>query len=160
MLNTFEALPATKEDIPLILKFIKQLAEYENLSHQLRANEESLQESLFGAKAYAEVIIGYLNKSPVSYALFTHNFSTLLGRQGLYLVDLFVIPEARKQGIGRAMLTYLSSIAKERKCGRIDWVVLNWNKSAISFYEKIGAKSMDEWKMYRITEEDFENLTC
>jgi ribosomal protein S18 acetylase RimI-like enzyme len=151
MKNTFKIRFATKKDVHLLFCFIKQFAEYGNVSHELKATEEILEESLFGQKSYAEVIIGYLNQEPVSYALFSHNFSTLLGRPGLYLVDLFVIPEARNQGIGRSMLVYLAELAKKRKCGRLEWSVLNSNKLGIMLYKAVGAKPMDEWTTYRVS---------
>jgi GNAT superfamily N-acetyltransferase len=131
--------------IPLILSFIKELAEYEKLLHEVVATEDILKETLFGENAYAEVIIGYLNDDPISFALFFHNFSTFLSRPGIYLEDLFVKPEVRGKGIGQKMLSYLAHLAKERRCGRLEWRVLDWNKTAISFYKKLGAKAMNEW---------------
>ena len=142
---------ATISDISVILSFIKELAAYEKLSHEVVVTEEILKETLFGEKAYAEVLIGYLNNVPVSIAIFFHNFSTFLGRPGIYLEDLFVKPEARGKRIGQKMLAYLAQLAKERKCGRLEWWVLDWNESAINFYKKIGAKAMDEWTVYRVT---------
>jgi GNAT superfamily N-acetyltransferase len=158
MSDLFEIKPAAISDVPLILSFIKELAEYEKLSHEVVATEDILRETLFGNKAHAEVIIGYLNSLPVSFALFFHNFSTFLGRPGIYLEDLFVKPEVRGQGIGLKMLKYLSHLAKERKCGRLEWWVLDWNDTAIAFYKKLGAKAMDEWTVYRMTGEALENL--
>src|SRR3990167_10022171 len=149
MQDTFEIKLAQENDIPIIFEFIRQLVEHNNSSNELIATEEILKDSLF-IKKYAEVIIGYLNKQAVAYALFLHNFSTLLGRPGIYLVDIYVIPKARNQGIGRNMFIYLATLAKERKCGRLEWSVLKSNKEAISLYENIGAKAMDEWKTYRI----------
>ena len=158
MKNAFEIYPAEEKDIPIIFKFIKQLAEQGNLSHELVATEEILKESLFGQKKYAEIIIGYLNQAPVSYALFVHNFSTLFGRPGLYLVDIYVTPEARNKGIGRNMMVYLAKLATERKCCRFEWSVLHWNESAINFYKNIGAKEMREWKIYRVSGEALNKL--
>lgn len=149
---------ATISDIPLILQFIKELADYEQLLHEVVATEELLQETLFGAKAHAEVIIGYLDDEPVSFALFFHNFSTFLGRPGLYLEDLYVQPKARGQGIGKTMLAYLAKLAKNRNCGRLEWWVLDWNETAINFYKKLGAKAMDEWTVFRVTDEALDNL--
>ena len=149
---------ATISDISVILSFIKELAAYEKLSHEVVVTEEILKETLFGEKAYAEVLIGYLNNVPVSIAIFFHNFSTFLGRPGIYLEDLFVKPEARGKRIGQKMLAYLAQLAKERKCGRLEWWVLDWNESAINFYKKIGAKAMDEWTVYRVTGEALDNL--
>ncbi|WP_454785978.1 N-acetyltransferase family protein [Legionella sp. WA2024007413] len=142
---------ATPSDIPLILQFIKELAEYEQLLHEVVATEEQLLETLFGSKSYAEVIIGYLDEKPVSFALFFHNYSTFLGKPGLYLEDLYVKPEARGHGVGQIMLAYLAKLAKNRNCGRFEWWVLDWNEPAIKFYERIGAKPMDEWTVYRVS---------
>ena len=151
---------ATISDVPLILQFIKELAEYEQLLHEVVATEELLQETLFGDQAHAEVIIGYLGEKPVSFALFFHNFSTFLGKPGLYLEDLYVKPEARGQGIGKKMLTYLAQLAKDRNCGRFEWWVLDWNESAINFYKSLGAKAMDEWTVYRVTGEALDKLAA
>ena len=149
---------ATAEDIPLILSFIKQLAEYEKLSHEVIATEESLRETLFGKKSYAEVILAYLDDKPVGFALFFHNYSTFLGKPGIYLEDLFVLPVVRGQGVGKKMLSYLARLAKERDCGRLEWWVLNWNESAISFYKSLDAKPMDEWMVYRLTGKALDDL--
>lgn len=160
MANTFEIKPATINDIPLILSFIKQLAEYEKLLHEVVATESLLKETLFGDRAHAEVIIGYLNGLPVSFALYFHNFSTFLGRPGIYLEDLFVKPEARGNGIGQKMLAYLAHLAKTRRCGRLEWWVLDWNETAIGFYKRLGAKAMDEWTVYRVTEKALDDLAA
>jgi GNAT superfamily N-acetyltransferase len=154
----FEIKPATIDDVPLILSFIKQLAEFEKLSHEVVATEDTLKQTLFGDKPYAEVVIGYLNKEPVSFALFFHNYSTFLGRPGIYLEDLFVKPEIRGQGIGYKMLVYLARLAKSRNCGRLEWWVLDWNEAAIDFYKRIGAKPMDEWTVFRVTGKELEEL--
>jgi len=154
----FSIRSATIDDVPLILAFIKELAEYEKLAHEVVATEAILKETLFGNKAHAETIIGYLNDKPVSFALFFHNFSTFLGRPGLYLEDLFVKPEARGFGIGKQMLNHLAKLAKERNCGRLEWWVLDWNKPAIDFYHRIGAKPMDEWTVFRVTGQSLEDL--
>ncbi|MDF2867714.1 MAG: hypothetical protein K0S11_1184 [Gammaproteobacteria bacterium] len=160
MTDTFEIKPATLEDIPLILSFIKELAEYEKLLHEVTATEELLKETLFGEKTHAEIVIGYLNQLPVSFALFFQNFSTFLGRPGIYLEDLFVKPEARGNGIGQKMLSYIAYLAKQRNCGRFEWSVLNWNESAIGFYKHLGAKPMDEWTVYRVTGPALDNLAA
>lgn len=149
---------AILSDVPLILQFIKELAEYEQLLHEVVATEDILKETLFGPKSHAEVVIGYLEEKPVSFALFFHNFSTFLGRPGIYLEDLYVRPEARGQGIGKMMLSYLAALAKNRKCGRLEWWVLDWNETAINFYKSIGAKPMDEWTVYRVTGQALDNL--
>lgn len=149
---------AVASDIPLILQFIKELAEYEQLLHEVVATEELLQETLFGSKAYAEVIIGYIDEKPTSFALFFHNFSTFLGKPGIYLEDLYVRPEFRGQGIGQIMLAYLAKLTKDRKCGRLEWWVLDWNETAIKFYKKIGAKAMDEWTVQRVSGQELDDL--
>lgn len=158
MTHHFEIKPATVEDVPLILSFIKALAEYEKLLHEVVATEETLQETLFGKHAHAEVVIGYLDGKPVSFALFFHNFSTFLGKPGIYLEDLFVNPDARGLGIGQKMLSYLAKLAKKRNCGRFEWWVLDWNETAINFYKKIGAIPMDEWTVFRVTGDALDKL--
>lgn len=159
MTAPFTIKTATISDVPVILDFIKELAEYEKLSHEVVATEETLEQTLFGDKAYAEVIIGYLNNEPVSFALYFYNFSTFLGRPGIYLEDLFVKPRARGQGIGRKMFSYLARLAKDRNCGRLEWWVLNWNESAIGFYKTLGAQPMSEWTVYRLTGESLHSLS-
>lgn len=159
MTDKFEIRPADINDVPLILSFINELAEYEKLSHEVVATEELLKETLFGPKAHAEVIIGYLENAPVSFALYFHNFSTFLGKPGIYLEDLFVKPEARGNGLGQKMLAYLAHLAKKRNCGRLEWWVLDWNDSAIQFYKKIGAKPMDEWTVFRVDGKALEDLS-
>ena len=160
MTTNFQIKPATVNDVPLILSFIKQLAEYEKLLDEVVATEEILTETLFGKQPKAEVVIGYLNDEPVSFALFFHNFSTFLGRAGIYLEDLFVKPEARGHGIGQKMLAYLAQLAKTRNCGRLEWWVLDWNESAIKFYKKLGAKPMDEWTVFRVTGDELDELAA
>lgn len=147
----FEIRFAEETDVPLVLQFIKELAEYEKLAHEVIATEEVLQESLFGSRQGAEVLIGYFKEQPVSFALFFHNFSTFVGRSGIYLEDLFVKPEMRGKGIERIMLSYLAELAKERNCSRLEWWVLDWNETATNFYKKLGAVPMDEWTVYRVT---------
>jgi len=149
---------ATVADVPLILTFIRALAEYEKLVHEVVATEETLRESLFGERKVAEVVIGYFDGEPVSFALFFHNFSTFLGRPGIYLEDLFVKPEMRGKGIGKVMLAFLARLAKDRGCGRLEWWVLNWNEPAIRFYRSIGATPMDEWTVHRVTGDALEQL--
>jgi GNAT superfamily N-acetyltransferase len=156
----FQIKQATKKDVPLILSFIKELAKYEELAEEVVATEERLADSLFGDKAFAEVIIGYLEDEPVSFALFFHNYSTFLGKQGIYIEDLFVKPEARDQDIGQTMLAYIASIAKARNCGRMEWWVLDWNESAIKFYERIGAKAMVDWTVFRVTDKALDALAA
>lgn len=151
---------ATSADVPLILDFIKGLAEYEKLAHEVVATEESLHATLFGERPYAEVVIGEHEGEPVGFALFFHNYSTFLGRPGIYLEDLFVRPAWRGRGFGKALLTFLATLAVERGCGRLEWAVLDWNEPAIRFYESLGAQPMDEWTVYRITGEALERLAA
>jgi GNAT superfamily N-acetyltransferase len=158
MQNHFVIKFATAADVPLILQFIKELAAYEKLSHAVVANEQLLKKNLFGKKTYAEVIIGYYANKPVAFALFFHNFSTFLGKPGIYLEDLYVKPEMRGKGLGKKMLVYLAKLAKKRKCGRLEWWVLDWNKSAIDFYLKLGAKPMNDWTVYRVDGDMLDNL--
>lgn len=148
---------AEPADTPLILRFIKELAEYEKLANEVVATKEILEETLFGERSYAEVIIAEYNNEPVGYTLFFHNFSTFLGRPGLYIEDIYVTPEYRGKGIGQALLSCCARLAKERKCGRMEWWVLKWNP-ARKFYEKIGAEAMDEWVVYRLTGEAMERM--
>jgi GNAT superfamily N-acetyltransferase len=146
--------PATRADIPLIRQFILELAEYERaLPGEAPVTEQDLAETLFTDHPAAEVLIAYLGDEPAGFALFFHNYSTWLGKRGLYLEDLFVRPAFRKHGIGFALLRELARIAVDRDCGRLDWSVLNWNELAISFYKQIGAKHMDEWSTFRLTGE-------
>ena len=146
---------AEEKDIPVILSLIKELAEFEKLFDEVNVSEDILKENLFGKRKYAEVIIAELNEKPAGQALFFHNFSTFKGKPGIYLEDLFVKPEYRSKGVGKALLNKLIETAKERKCSRIEWVVLDWNKSAIDFYKKMGAEEMNGWLIYRLTEDKF-----
>jgi len=148
---------AVEEDTPLILDFIKELASYEKMSDEVTADTETLRESLFNDHG-AEVLIGSWHDRPVSFALFFHNFSTFLGKKGLYLEDLYVKPEMRGKGIGLAMMKTLAGIAKRRGCGRMEWWCLDWNEPSIEFYRRIGAKPMNDWTVFRITENDFDIL--
>ncbi len=149
---------ATEADVPLILQFIRGLAEYERLSHEVVADEATLRRTLFGERKVAEVVIGSHDDKPVCFALFFHNFSTFLGRPGIYLEDLFVNPDQRGKGFGKAMLAYLAKLAIERECGRLEWSVLDWNEPAINFYKSLGAKPMDEWTMFRVTGDALKEL--
>jgi len=141
---------ASEEDVPLILSLIRELAEYERLSHEVVATEEGLWAGLFGGRPFAEVLIAEQDGSPAGFALFFHNFSTFLGKPGIYLEDLYVKPELRGAGIGKKLLGHLARLAKERGCGRLEWWVLDWNAPSIGFYEKIGAVAMDDWTVYRL----------
>jgi GNAT superfamily N-acetyltransferase len=147
----FEIRIAQESDVPLILSFIKALADYEHLSQEVIATEAVLRQSLFGQTRYAEVILGYLRAEPVSFAVYFYNFSTFLGQAGLYLEDIYVKPAYRGLGIGRTMFVYLAKLAKERGCGRFEWAVLDWNQSARDFYTGLGAQPLDAWILYRIT---------
>lgn len=149
---------AVKEDVPLILSFVRELAEYEKLAHEVVATESILEETLFGERRVAEVVIGEYDHKPVSFALFFHNFSTFLGRPGIYLEDLYVKPEMRGKGFGKIMLAYLAKLTKERGCGRLEWSVLDWNESALMFYRSIGAVPMSEWTVQRLTDVALEKL--
>lgn len=149
---------AGEKDVPLIHAFIRELAEYERLSHEVVATEASLRETLFGERPAAEVVIGYEGDAPVGFALFFHNFSTFLSRRGLYLEDLYVRPESRGKGMGRAMLVHLARLARERGCGRFEWAVLDWNEPAIRFYKSLGAEAMDDWTTFRLTGAALERL--
>jgi GNAT superfamily N-acetyltransferase len=148
---SFTIRSATIKDTALILKFIRELADYEKLLHEVVADEATLKESLFGATPHAKVIIGEYQGVAVSFALYFHNFSTFLGRPGIYLEDLYVQPTMRGKGLGTILLGYLASVAIELKCGRLEWWVLDWNKPAVDFYESLGAKPMDEWTVNRVT---------
>ena len=149
---------ATADDAGLILDFIRQLAEYEKLTHEMVTDEDQLRQSLFGERRVAEVVIASYDGEPAGFALFFHNFSTFLGRPGIYLEDLFVIPALRGHGIGQVLLSHLAKIAAERGCGRFEWSVLDWNTDAIRFYERLGAKPMDEWTVFRIASDALEEL--
>lgn len=144
--------PGTKNDIPLIRALILELAEYERaLPGEAPVTEKDLEKTLFGKPPAAEVLIAYLGKEPAGFALFFHNYSTWLGKRGIYLEDLFVRPSARKHGVGFALLQAIARLAVERDCGRLDWSVLTWNELAISFYKRIGAKHMDDWTTFRLS---------
>jgi GNAT superfamily N-acetyltransferase len=143
--------PAQVSDVPVILQLIRDLATYERAPDEVTATEEQLLKVLFGDKPAAEVLLAFVGEAPVGFAVFFHNFSTWLGRPGLYLEDLFVKPEERGKGYGRALLVELGKIARDRDCGRMEWAVLNWNEPAIKFYRALGAKPMDEWTVFRLT---------
>lgn len=149
---------AAVEDVPTILMFIRGLAEYEKLAHEVVATEALLQETLFGAKPAAEVVIGELAGKPVCFALFFTNYSTFLGKPGLYLEDVFVLPEMRGRGLGKVLLAYLAKLAVERGYGRFEWAVLDWNTPAINFYLAQGAVMMDDWRICRVTGEALRQL--
>jgi GNAT superfamily N-acetyltransferase len=142
---------AAPADVPLICALIGELAEYERLAHEVSATEEDIRAALFGERPYAEVIIAEHDGAAVGFALFFHNFSTFLGRPGIYLEDLYVRPEMRGRGIGRSLLAHLAGLAVDRRCGRLEWSVLDWNAPSIAFYKSLGARPMEEWDVYRLT---------
>lgn len=156
--NNFTLRFATKKDVNLILSLILELARYEELEHEVVATSEDLQESLFGKRQNAEVIIGEFKGKPVAFALFFHNYSTFLGKNGIYLEDLYVMPDHRGNGFGKILMSYLAQLAVERNCGRLEWWVLDWNQPALNFYRSIGAQPMDEWTVQRISGIALSNL--
>lgn len=156
-IEDFKIRKATRQDIPLVLDFIKELAEYEKMTDDVVATEEGLMEAIFD-KEIAEVVFGEDKGKPVGFALFFHNFSTFVGRPGLYLEDIFIRPQARGKGFGKTMILYLASVARERNCGRMEWTCLDWNTPSIEFYKKIGAIPMDEWTIYRAREDVISDL--
>ncbi|HJX97275.1 MAG TPA: GNAT family N-acetyltransferase [Chthoniobacterales bacterium] len=157
-MEKFTIRPATVADVSIILELIRALAEYERAPNDVVATEQILQETLFGKKPAAEVLLLFENEIAAGFALFFHNFSTWIGQPGLYLEDLFVRPEHRGKGYGRALLIELAKIARERNCGRMEWAVLDWNEPAIQFYHKLGAKPMDEWTVFRLTRDEIAKL--
>jgi GNAT superfamily N-acetyltransferase len=157
-MKNFRIRPATVADVAIILELIRDLATYERAPNDVTATEEQLVEVLFGKKPAAEVLLAFEKDVAVGFAVFFHNFSTWLGRPGLYLEDLFVKPEHRGKGYGRALLVDLAKIARGRGCGRMEWAVLDWNEPAIEFYRKLGAKPMDEWTVFRLTRDGIEKL--
>ena len=152
--------PATPADVPIIAKLIRDLAEYEKLAHAVVLKESDLQKHLFGSPKYAEVLLAEDAGAVVGFALFFHNYSTFRAKPGIYLEDLFVIPEARGKGYGKALLRALAKLAVERDCSRVEWSVLNWNAPSIEFYKALGATPMDEWTVYRLTDEALKKLVA
>jgi GNAT superfamily N-acetyltransferase len=150
MNNNVDIRLANIDDLEIIFSLIKGLAEYEKLSSQVSGDIESLKEHLFGTQIYAEVILAFYQKKAVGYALFFPNYSTFLTKPGIYLEDLFVVSEYRRQGIGKSLLNYVIDLGESRNCGRVEWSVLDWNQTAIDFYEKIGADILPDWRICRI----------
>jgi GNAT superfamily N-acetyltransferase len=150
--------PARPEQLPLVLSFIRKLAEYEKLTHEVVADEQRLQQALFGARPVAEVLLAFLGEKSVGFAVFFTSFSTFEGRPGIYLEDLFVDPEVRGQGIGKALLKHLAQVAVSRRCARLEWAVLDWNTPSIQFYKSLDARPMDDWTVYRLTGEALTTL--
>jgi GNAT superfamily N-acetyltransferase len=157
-MNELTIRQATRADSPLLLSFVRDLAEYEKLTHLVAATEELIADELFGPQSRTEALLGYSGDEPVAFAVYFHNFSTFLGRKGLYLEDLYVRPAHRRRGVGRAMLLQVARTAAERGCGRLEWSVLDWNEPAIFFYEQLGATIMHEWKLVRVTGDALEKL--
>jgi GNAT superfamily N-acetyltransferase len=157
---SFQIQPATKADVPVIFSFIKKLADYERLSHEVTATEKTLGETLFGRRRTAEVAIGYFKKQPVCFVLFFHNYSTFVGRPGIYIEDLYVEETFRRRGFGSALFRYVAALAAERECGRLEWSVLDWNEPAIHFYQKLGAVAMREWTVFRLNDDKLAKLAA
>jgi GNAT superfamily N-acetyltransferase len=155
---TLDIRPAERSDVPLVAALIRQLAIFEKLEHEVVLTEGLLTAGLFGARPYAEAVIAEEDGEPIGFALFFHTFSTFLARPGMYLEDLFVVPDHRGRGVGRALLAHLAQLALERGCGRLEWAVLNWNQEAIRFYERLGARPNSEWTVYRLAGEALEAL--
>ncbi len=156
--NEFRIEPATERDVPLLLTLIRGLADYERLSDRVSATEENLRASLFGERPYAEAVLAYDGNRPVGYAIYFFTYSSFQGLPGLYLEDLFVLPDSRGSGVGRRLLTFLAQKALGRGCIRMEWAVLNWNEPAIGFYKSLGAEQMNEWSVYRLSGEKLEEM--
>ena len=154
----FRIRSATPEDIPLVLAFVRELAEYERLSHLVSATEARLRESLFGEHPGAGVLLGFSGETPAGFAVYFHNFSTFLGVKGLWLEDLYVRPEMRRRGHGRALLLHVARTARNRGCGRFEWAALDWNETAIRFYKSLAAVALDDWTIFRVTGPALEKL--
>ena len=153
-----EIQPARVADVPQILQFIRELARFERLEHEVIATEADLHAALFGERPFAEVLLARLDGTPAGFALFFHNFSTFTGRPGIYLEDLYVTPQARGRGIGRRLLQHLARVAVERQCARVDWAVLDWNANAIAFYRSLGAQPLEDWRVFRLAGASLEQL--
>jgi GNAT superfamily N-acetyltransferase len=160
MADSISLRPASAADVPQILAFIEGLAAYEKLSHACVATEESLHQTLFGPRPYAEVIMADYDGQPAGFALFFHNYSTFRAKPGIYLEDLFVLPERRGHGVGKALLIALAKLAVERDCARLEWSVLDWNTPSIDFYKSLGAEPQDEWTIFRVTGEALSRLAA
>jgi GNAT superfamily N-acetyltransferase len=158
--SPFRIVPAAAENAPLVLRFIRELAEYERLSHEVVATEERIREVLSGPSPPVEAVIAYAGEDPAGFALFFHHFSTFTGRRGLYLEDLFVRPEWRGRGLGRRLLARVARVARDRGCLRLEWAVLDWNESAIAFYKGLGARPLEDWIVYRLAGEALERVAA
>ena len=150
--------PAVKADAPIILSLIRELASFEKLEHEVTATVEALQQTLFGPHPYAEVLLAEADGQIAAFSLFFHNYSTFLGKPGLYIEDIYVRPEFRGRGLGKQLFAEIASLARARQCGRIEWWVLNWNESALEFYKTMGAEPMNQWTVYRLSQEQFEKM--
>lgn len=157
-MTSMRIVPATPADVPTVLALIRELAEYEKLLHEVVADEALVHEALFGSRRVVECVLAWNETQPVGFALYYHNYSTFLARPGLYLEDLYVRPEHRGQGIGEALLKHLAQLAVQRGCGRMEWAVLDWNRRAIEFYERMGAVGVKEWTVFRISGEALRRL--
>jgi len=149
---------ATEQDIPAIVRLVRHLAEYEKLAHAMVSSEDDFRRALFGPRTNVEALMAFAGDAPVGFALYFYNFSTFLGKRGIYLEDLFVEPEYRGQGIGKALLQRLARIAKDEDCGRMEWSVLTWNQPSIDFYHRLGAVTLEDWRTFRLTDEALERL--
>jgi GNAT superfamily N-acetyltransferase len=149
--DTITIRPAREDEVALVLGFVRELADYERLTHEVVATEEDLRKALFGPRPYAEVVFACLNDEPVGFALFCYNFSTFLAKPGIHLEDLYVRPACRGRGIGQRLLTWLARETIRRECGRLEWAVLDWNEPSIRFYDSLGARALKEWFTYRLT---------
>ena len=158
MTDTVTIRPAQEHEVPLVLAFVRELAEYERLAHEVIATEADMREALFGTRPYAEVVFACVDGQPVGFALFCYNFSTFLAKPGIHLEDLFVRPAARGRGVGGKLLSWLARETLQRGCGRLEWAVLDWNESAIRFYRALGAVPMEDWTVFRITGEALQKL--
>src|ERR1041384_6229042 len=159
-MSTITIRPAREDEVPLVLQFVRELAEYEHLLHEAVASEERVRRDLFGPRPYAEVVFACLDDEPVGFALFFHNYSTFIGKPGIYLEDLFVRPNVRGKGLGKALLTWLAAEAVRRDCGRLEWSVLDWNEPSIRFYESLGAEMHASWRRMRVTGPALEQLAA
>ncbi len=158
--TSFRIEPATKRDVPVILRLVRALAEYEKLAHEVTATESLLCESLFGARRFAEVAIGYADDEPAGLAVYFHTFSTFVGLAGLYLEDLYVVPAWRGRGLGKQLLAHVARVAVDRGCRRLEWTALNWNEPAKGFYVALGARAMNDWTGFRLTGQPLEQLAA
>jgi GNAT superfamily N-acetyltransferase len=158
MMPELQIRPATHDDVAPILEMVKELAAYERLLHTVQATEADLREALFGPRPVAEALVADRSGRAVGFALFFHNYSTFVGRPGLYIEDLYVRPAHRGQGIGGALMSHMIRLAKDRRCGRVEWAALEWNEPALRFYEAMGATALNEWRIFRLTQEAMEKV--